>query len=81
MGTPEPAATPPAATDRVDAAVYGAILALWSGNPIFVRLLDELLPTTTLLMARHAVYPPFVINITDDAGNIVETPTIYMRFA
>ena len=28
-------------------------LAEWSGNPIFVRVLDELLPTTTLLMAAY----------------------------
>jgi DNA-binding GntR family transcriptional regulator len=28
-------------------------LALWSGNPIFVRVMDELLPTTTLLMALY----------------------------
>lgn len=28
-------------------------LAEWSGNPIFVRVLDELLPTTTLLMALY----------------------------
>lgn len=28
-------------------------LAVWSGNPIFVRVLDELLPTTTLLMAMY----------------------------
>ena len=28
-------------------------LALWAGNPIFVRVLDELLPTTTLLMALY----------------------------
>ena len=28
-------------------------LAEWSGNPIFVRLLDELLPVTTLLMAAY----------------------------
>ena len=28
-------------------------LALWAGNPIFVRVMDELLPTTTLLMAMY----------------------------
>lgn len=28
-------------------------LAVWDGNPIFVRLLDGLLPTTTLLMAMY----------------------------
>lgn len=28
-------------------------LAVWDGNPIFVRLLDELLPTTSLLMAMY----------------------------
>lgn len=28
-------------------------LALWVGNPVFVRMLDELLPTTTLLMALY----------------------------
>lgn len=28
-------------------------LVLWSGNPIFVRVLDDLLPTTTLLMALY----------------------------
>jgi DNA-binding GntR family transcriptional regulator len=28
-------------------------LAVWDGNPIFVRLLEGLLPTTTLLMAMY----------------------------
>ena len=28
-------------------------LAVWAGNPIFVRVMDELLPTTTLLMAAY----------------------------
>lgn len=28
-------------------------LAVWSGNPVFVRVLDELLPTTSLLMALY----------------------------
>ena len=28
-------------------------LALWSGNAIFVRVMDELLPTTTMLMATY----------------------------
>lgn len=28
-------------------------LVTWSGNPIFVRVLDDLLPTTTLLMALY----------------------------
>jgi DNA-binding GntR family transcriptional regulator len=28
-------------------------LAVWSGNPVFVRVMDELLPTTTLLMALY----------------------------
>lgn len=29
------------------------LLAVWSGNPVFVRVLDGLLPTTTLLMALY----------------------------
>ena len=29
-------------------------LAVWSGNPVFVRVIDELLPTTTMLMALYA---------------------------
>jgi DNA-binding GntR family transcriptional regulator len=28
-------------------------LAQWAGNPVFVRVLDELLPITTLLMAQY----------------------------
>ena len=28
-------------------------LAQWSGNPVFVRVMDELLPITTLLMAMY----------------------------
>ena len=28
-------------------------LAQWCGNPVFVRVMDELLPTTTLLMAMY----------------------------
>ena len=28
-------------------------LVLWSGNPIFLRVIDDLLPTTTLLMAQY----------------------------
>ncbi len=29
-------------------------LAVWCGNPVFVRVLDELLPTTTMLMALYS---------------------------
>ena len=34
-----------------------------------------------LLMAQHVVYPPFVVSVCDDAGNITRVYEIHMRFA
>ena len=34
-----------------------------------------------LLLARHAVYPQFIVQITDDGGNITQKLTYHLRFA
>ena len=41
-----------AAASRLSGQVH-RVLVQWSGNPVFLRILDELLPTTTLLMAKY----------------------------
>ena len=33
-----------------------------------------------LLMSKHVEYPPFIVNLTDDAGEITDTIVINMRF-